>query len=54
VLAGKAGGKLVTGRYLRFNGNPHNQLYATFLNMYGVPTTSFGESAYPGTLAGLL
>jgi hypothetical protein len=54
VLAGKAGGQLQTGRYLQFNGNPHNQLYATFLNMYGVPTTSFGESAYPGTLSGLV
>jgi hypothetical protein len=54
ILAGKAGGQLKTGRYLQYQGNPHNQLYATFLNMFGVPTTSFGEAMYPGTLSGLV
>jgi hypothetical protein len=54
ILAGKASGKLKTGRYLQYQGNPHNQLYASFLNMYGIPSTGFGEQAYPGTLAGLV
>ncbi len=53
MLAGKAGGQIRTGRYLNYKGNAHNQLYAAFLNLFGVPTTSFGEAMYPGTLTGL-
>jgi hypothetical protein len=53
LLAGKGGGTLRPGRSLRFNGEPHNRLLASFLNMFGVPTTGFGDAAYPGTLSGL-
>ena len=54
VLAGKASGKLKTGRYLQYKGNPHNQLLTSFLNMYDVPAKGFGEPDYPGTLPGLV
>jgi len=53
VLAGGASGKVPTGRFLHYQGNPHNTLYATFLNIFGVPATGFGESAYPGLLPGI-
>ena len=54
LLAGKAGGQLQTGRYLKYNAEPHNKLYATFLNMFGVAAKGFGEADYPGTLTGLI
>ncbi len=55
VLAGKAGGQMTTGRLLRYQqGEPHNKLYTTFLNMFGVPATGFGERDFPGTLNGLV
>src|SRR5688572_21047295 len=31
LLAGHAGGQLATGRFLQYQGTPHNQLYASFL-----------------------
>lgn len=54
VLAGKAGGQLPTGRFLQFQGEPHNRLYATFLNMFGVPASGFGEPDMSGTLTDLV
>lgn len=54
VLAGKASGKLKTGRFLEYTGQPHNQLLTTFLNIFGVPATGFGEAMFPGTLTGLV
>jgi hypothetical protein len=54
LLAGKAGGQLETGRYLKYKGEPHNQLYTTFLNMFGVDAKGFGEADYPGALTGLV
>jgi hypothetical protein len=54
VLAGKAGGQLTTGRYLKYDANPHNQLLTSFLNIFGIPATGFGEPDFPGTLAGLV
>lgn len=55
VLAGKAGGQLATGRVVRYpQGEPHNKLYTTFLNMFDVPADSFGEPDYPGALTGLV
>ena len=53
VLAGGGNGAIRTGRYVQYNGEPHNRLYASLLNMYGVPTTSFGDPAFGGTLTGL-
>jgi hypothetical protein len=53
VLAGKAQGKVPTGRYLKYNGDPHNKLLATFMNVFGVNVTGFGEAMYPGVLSGI-
>jgi hypothetical protein len=53
VLAGKGNGAMRPGRFLKFNGEPHNRLYASFLNMFGSNATSFGDPRYPGTLPGL-
>jgi hypothetical protein len=52
VLAGKGNGALRSGRYLRVN-EPHNKLFTSFLNMFGIAATSFGDAAYPGALTGL-
>jgi hypothetical protein len=54
LLAGRAGGQLESGRFLRYEGTPHNQLYASFLNLFGVSADGFGEPDFPGTLAGLV
>jgi Protein of unknown function (DUF1552) len=53
VLAGSAQGKVPTGRYLKYQGDPHNKLLATFMNIFGVDVPSFGESMYPGVLSGI-
>jgi hypothetical protein len=44
VLAGRAGGALKTGRYLRYDGMvPHNNLLVSILNVMGVSATTFGK-----------
>ena len=45
VLAGRAGGKLATGRHLPYVKAPMANLYVELLNLLGVPTTTFGDSA---------
>ncbi len=53
LLAGKAGGKFQSGRHLKFEGNPPlANLFTSILNMYGVPTATFGDDG-TGPLAGL-
>jgi hypothetical protein len=58
VLAGRAGGRLKTGRHLAFGEKaPMANLYVELLNLLGVPTTSFGDShtsRYAGNLNGRL
>ncbi len=58
VLAGKAGGALQTGRHLAFDKKaPMSNLYVELLNLFGVPTTSFGDSQtsrFAGDLNGRL
>jgi hypothetical protein len=47
LLAGRAGGKLATGRYIDFNWKqrtPLANLYVEMLNRAGVPTEKFGDS----------
>ncbi len=45
VLAGKAGGALKAGRHLEFDKKaPMSNLYVEMLNLFGIPTTSFGDS----------
>lgn len=53
VLAGKAQGKVPTGRYLKYKGDPHNKLLATFMNIFGVNVNGFGEAMFPGVLPGI-
>lgn len=55
VIAGGAGGALRTGRYLRYEGDPHNNLLVTLCNAMGVDVSTFGNPAYcTGPLPGLL
>ena len=58
VLAGKAGGALKPGRHLAFDEKaPMANLYVELLNLFGVPTTSFGDSQssrFAGDLNGRL
>jgi len=54
VLAGGAGGALQTGRYLQYNGTPHNNLLVSLVNMMGGNITTFGNPAYcTGALQGI-
>jgi hypothetical protein len=53
VVAGKGNGAVRTGRSLKFTGQPHNQLFAAFLNMFGVAAKGFGDPRFSGTLSGL-
>lgn len=55
VLAGKAGGRLSTGRYLRFDGESHTKLLLSVCHAMGLENQSFGNPSYgAGELAGLL
>ena len=56
VLAGRAGGALSTGRFLRFDGNvPHNNLLLSLIHAMGQDDSSFGNPDWcTGPLAGLL
>jgi hypothetical protein len=54
VLAGGAGGAIRTGRYLRFSGDPHNNLLLSLCHTMGVDLGTFGNPAYcTGPLSGL-
>jgi len=53
LLAGKASGKLQTGRFLQYQGQPHNQLLCSFQNIFGIQSAGFGEAMFPGTLSGI-
>ncbi len=53
MLAGGGGG-LRAGRFLQFNGDSHNKLLVSILNLFGDPRTSFGDEQYnDGPLGGL-
>lgn len=54
VLAGKAGGALRTGRYLRYGSEPHGDLFVSILQALGIDESSFGDPDYcNGPLPGL-
>jgi hypothetical protein len=54
VLAGGGGGMLRTGRYVTFDGVPHNNLLITLLNIFGIEQTTFGHPDFgTGALPGL-
>lgn len=55
LLVGGVNGRIRTGRYLRYNGVPHNNLLVSLLNAYDVPVTTFGNPNYcTGPLASFL
>ena len=56
VLAGRAGGALTTGRFLRFDGDvPHNNLLLSLLHAMGQDDASFGNPDWcTGPLTGLV
>jgi len=63
VLAGSCGGQLPTGRYIDYlggrpagfgNGVAHNQLYVTFLKMFGIDENTFGMPDWSGPIPGLV
>ena len=54
LLAGKAQGKIRTGRWLTVKSQPHNNLLVSLLNVFGGTETTFGDPKYcTGALAGL-
>jgi hypothetical protein len=54
LLFGRAGGAFSPGRYLQYDGVPHNKLLVSLMNAMGVPGQSFGEpSLNDGPLVGL-
>jgi hypothetical protein len=54
ILAGGAGGRLRTQRWLRVPSQPHNNLLVSVLNLFGLPNTTFGHRDYcTGPLSGL-
>jgi hypothetical protein len=46
VIAGKLGGKVRPGRWLRVASQPHNNLLVTVLNLFGLPNRTFGHASY--------
>jgi hypothetical protein len=55
VLAGSAGGALRTGRLLRFDAAPHNDLLVSVLHAMDVPDDTFGNADWcRGPLSGLI
>jgi hypothetical protein len=53
VLAGKAGGRIKTNRFLNAPNTSQQQLWVSVINAMGLSTNTFGDGAYPGPLAGL-
>lgn len=54
MLAGSAGGAFKTGRYVRYNSLPHNNLLVNVANAYGIQSNTFGKPDHcTGRLANL-
>ena len=54
ILAGGAGGRLQTGRYLSYENVSHTELLVSILNLIGVDTNTFGDARFcRGPLPGL-
>lgn len=53
VLAGSAGGRFETGRYLRYNGEPHNHLLVSICQALGLSNQTYGAAFGTGPLPGL-
>jgi len=44
LLAGSAGGKIKTGRHVRYNNSAQADLFIALLNILGAPVTKFGAN----------
>lgn len=44
ILAGRAGGRITTGRFYQAKKQPMSNLFVSMLNLMGVPATQFGDS----------
>jgi len=54
IIAGQGGGTVRTGRSVQYDrSTTTNQLFASFMTMFGSPTDSFGAAQFTGTLSGL-
>ncbi|MCA9581817.1 MAG: DUF1552 domain-containing protein, partial [Myxococcales bacterium] len=54
LLAGSAGNHFRTGRFLKRDDSPHNDLYVSLANAYGIETNTFGDPRFcTGPLSGL-
>ncbi|MFT3923897.1 MAG: DUF1552 domain-containing protein [Myxococcales bacterium] len=53
IIAGGGNGNFKTGRYLQFNGAPHQKLLVSLCQSMGVDVDSFGVSDISGGLSGL-
>lgn len=54
LLAGSAGGRLTTGRYLRYDHKPHNDLLVSIAQVFGMEESRFGNPYFcTGPLPGL-
>jgi hypothetical protein len=54
LLAGSCGGTFQTGRWLKYSGDPHNNLLLSLANAMGLGLPTFGNPAYcTGPLKGL-
>jgi len=55
IIAGKAGGALKSGRWLKASSQPHNNMLLSLLNLFGGKDTRFGHMNYcTGPLTGLV
>jgi hypothetical protein len=55
ILAGKAGGKFKTQRWLKVPSQPHNNFLVSVLNLFGIPDQTFGDRNYcTGPVSGLV
>lgn len=47
VIAGSGGGVFRTGRWIKYTGSPpHNNLFVSFLNAFGIETNTFGDPMF--------
>lgn len=54
IIAGRGNGSIRTGRSVQYGRSATtNQLFASFMTMFGSPTDSFGARDFTGTLPGL-
>lgn len=55
VLAGQAGGRIATGRYLRYDSVPHTKLLVSICHAMGLNNGTFGDPSHgTGPLSGLV